>query len=169
MSFRSAARLPRGLRPGALRSPRRHAARARAGAAANSIERLNLGALAAVVALHAAARHSLPSSVGGDGWTAILVVATLLVARVAWRTRGQAWTHLVIAAIVLVSVYESLGPLVAAIGPAPCDRWILAVEEALTRGRWPPLTPAPLPSWIIDAFSVAYIAYFALPVALPAA
>jgi len=134
-----------------------------------SIERLNLGALAIVVALHAAARSRLPPSVSGEAWFAVLLMATILVARVAWRTRAEAWTHLITATVVLVSVYESLGPIIAAIGPAPRDRWILAAEATLTRGRWPPLTPAPLPSWIIDVFSVAYIVYFALPVVLLAA
>jgi len=63
-------------------------------------------------------------------------------------------------------MYESLGPIIAAIGPPPRDGWILAMEKALTRGRWPPLAPAPLPSWIVDAFSLAYVVYFALPVIL---
>ena len=134
-----------------------------------SIERLNLGALVAVAALHAAARSRLPSPVSSEAWFAVLLIATILVARVAWLTRAQAWTHLITATFVLVSVYESLGAIIAAVGPAPSDRWILAVEATLTRGRWPPLTPLSLPSWIIDAFSVAYIVYFALPVVLLAA
>jgi membrane-associated phospholipid phosphatase len=136
----------------------------RAGAAVMSIERLNLGALAAVVALHAAAGSRLPPSASRDAWLLVLLITTIVVARIAWRTRAEAWTHLITATAVLVSVYESLGPIIAAIGPAPRDRWIVAVEATLTRGRWPPLLPAPLPSWIIDAFSVAYIVYFALPV-----
>jgi membrane-associated phospholipid phosphatase len=131
-----------------------------------SLERLNLVALAAVVALHAAARNRLPGAASSDAWFAVLMMATVLVARVPWRTRVEAWTHLITATVVLVSVYESLGPIIAAIGPAPRDRWILAVEETLARGRWPPLMSAPLPSWIIDAFSVAYIVYFALPLVL---
>lgn len=55
-----------------------------------------------------------------------------------------------VAALVVVSVYESLGAVVAGLGPAPRDRAILTAEAALSHGRWPPLWPAPLPPSLCD-------------------
>ena len=91
------------------------------------------------------------------------------IARVGWDTRTGASVRLIAAGVVLVSVYESLGPIISAIGPPPRDRWILAVERTLFRGSIPPLGPAHLPPAIVDAFSIVYVLYFALPVILLAA
>jgi len=63
----------------------------------------------------------------------------------------------------LVAVYESLGPIIADVGPKPRDRWLIAAETAITRGRWPPLSPLDLPAFAVDLFSVAYVVYFAMP------
>jgi membrane-associated phospholipid phosphatase len=71
--------------------------------------------------------------------------------------------------LVLVAVYESLGAVITAIGSPMRDRWLIALDTALTGGRWPPLTPLALPPAVVDMFSVAYIVYFALPVVLIAA
>jgi len=90
-------------------------------------------------------------------------------ARVGWGTRTGASVRLIAAGVVLVSVYESLGSIIDGIGPPPRDRWILAVERTLFRESIPPLAPVHLPPWIVDAFSVAYVVYFALPVILLAA
>jgi membrane-associated phospholipid phosphatase len=83
-----------------------------------------------------------------------------------WQTRRQASRRLLVAGVVLLTVYESLGTIIAAIGQPSRDRWILAAERWLFRGSMPPLAPTHLPSWIIDAFSIVYVVYFALPVIL---
>jgi membrane-associated phospholipid phosphatase len=70
------------------------------------------------------------------------------------------------ATAVTIAVYESLGAIIAAAGRAPRDSWILAAEQTLTRGCWPPLAPLALPPAVVDLFSVAYVMYFALPVVL---
>jgi len=83
-----------------------------------------------------------------------------------WRTRRDAWTSLIASFGLLILVYESLGTIITATGEPPRDGWILAVEQWLFRGSMPPLAPAPLPPWIVDAFSIVYVVYFALPAVL---
>jgi membrane-associated phospholipid phosphatase len=82
-----------------------------------------------------------------------------------WRTRRQASVRLVVAGIVLLSVYESVGAIISAIGAPLRDRWVVAVERRLFPSM-PPLAPTNLPPAVVDAFSIAYAAYFALPVIL---
>jgi membrane-associated phospholipid phosphatase len=86
--------------------------------------------------------------------------------REGWRTPAQASLRLIAAGVVLLTVYESLGTIIAAIGQPPRDRWILAAERWLFRGSMPPLAPLHLPAWIVDAFSIVYVVYFALPLML---
>ncbi len=83
-----------------------------------------------------------------------------------WRTRRQASLRIAVAGALLLTVYESLGTIIAAIGQPLRDRWILAAERWLFRGSMPPLAPVRLPPWIIDAFSIVYVVYFVLPVML---
>ena len=86
--------------------------------------------------------------------------------REGWRTPAQASLRLIAAGVALLTVYESLGTIIAAIGQPPRDRWILAAERCLFGGAMPPLAPMHLPAWIVDAFSIVYVVYFALPVVL---
>jgi membrane-associated phospholipid phosphatase len=83
-----------------------------------------------------------------------------------WRTPRQASLRLVAAGAVLLTVYESLGTIIAATGQPPRDRWILAAERWLFRGALPPLAPLHLAPWVVDAFSIVYVVYFALPAML---
>ena len=55
-----------------------------------------------------------------------------MIAREGWQTRGEAALRLVAAGVVLLTVYESLGTIIAAIGQPPRDRWILAAERWLS-------------------------------------
>ena len=88
------------------------------------------------------------------------------VEREGWRTPAQASLQLIAAGVVLVTVYESLGTIIAVTGQPARDQWILAAERWLFRGSMPPLAPMHLPAWIVDAFSILYVVYFALPVIL---
>jgi membrane-associated phospholipid phosphatase len=126
-----------------------------------TIECLNLGALIAMMLASAAARRLTPTCVALEVWFGLLIGLTMLSGRRASR-RGVCFA-LAVAAVVVVSVYASLGAVIATLGPPPRDRLVLAVEALLTRGRWPPLSPLPLPAWAIDGFSVAYVLYFVLP------
>jgi membrane-associated phospholipid phosphatase len=65
-----------------------------------------------------------------------------------------------------LSIYESLGLVIDAIGPPLQDPWILASERLVTRGRLPPLAVVMLSPWASDLLSVAYVTYFVLPVSL---
>ena len=126
-----------------------------------TLERLNLGALIAMMLASAAARPLTPACIALELWFALLIGLTMLCGERASR-RGVC-VGLAVATVVVVSVYASLGAVIATLGAPPRDRLILAVEALLTRGRWAPLSPVPLPSWAIDAFSVAYVLYFGLP------
>ncbi|HEV3140466.1 MAG TPA: hypothetical protein VGY57_08130, partial [Vicinamibacterales bacterium] len=72
-------------------------------------------------------------------------------------------------ALLLVSVYESVGRLSTRLGVPVCDRALIGVERVITGGRLPLVSPALLPSWCVDVFSLAYLSYFALPLILIAA
>ena len=73
--------------------------------------------------------------------------------------------RLVVAGVVLLSVYESVGAIITAVGAPPRDEWIIAVERTIFPSM-PPLVPLRLPPEVVDAFSIVYVAYFALPVVL---
>jgi membrane-associated phospholipid phosphatase len=94
-----------------------------------------------------------------------LAVATAVLPRVADR-RAVAWMRMILQGVALLSVYESLGLVIDAIGPQLQDPWILACERLVTRGHLPPLAVVMLPPWASDLLSLAYVTYFVLPVSL---
>ena len=131
------------------------------------IARLNLGALLVVMVLTALARGDSLAGARMECWLAALVALTMLAARGGRSPRPPgAALEFGVATAVVVSIYESLGAIITALGPAPRDRWVIDAERLLTRGRWPPLAPVSWPSWTFDALSAAYVAYFLLPCAL---
>jgi membrane-associated phospholipid phosphatase len=130
------------------------------------VEQLDLLVLAVMMTVFVVGWSQLRSPVGVAAWFAGLFALTAVLPRLTCRWRPREWIRVVVPAVVLLSVYESLGPVIAALGPPPRDAWVIAIERWATGGGWPPLAPLALPSFVVDASSVAYVAYFGLPVVL---
>lgn len=150
------------------RSPRRRDRRPAPLPAVSLVERLNLAALGAVAVLDLVAHRNLGGAHATTLLCALLAVATVIVARLPWTSRRAAAIHFVAATAVLVFVYESLGPIIAAVGPPPRDSWMIGAERALSGGMLPLPAPPRLPTAVVDAFTVAYAVYFALPLVVAA-
>jgi hypothetical protein len=140
----------------------------RRGAETTGAERLNVVVLAMMTAVFVAGRRQIPAAAVLACWFAGLTIATAILPRVAdqWAV---AWMRLILQAVALVSVYESLGLVIAAIGARLRDPWVLACERLVTGGHLPPLAAVSLPPWLSDFISLAYVTYFVLPVSLIAA
>lgn len=80
--------------------------------------------------------------------------------------RTGEWLRFLIAGVVLISVYESLGGIIHALGAPLQDAAVIAADRMLTGGRVPPLAIWPWPAPVVDAFAAAYVAFFVLPIAL---
>jgi hypothetical protein len=131
-----------------------------------AIERLDLLVLAVMMAVFVGGRSQLRTPVGVAVWFAGLFALTAVLPRLTHRWRRGEWIRVIVPAVVLLSVYESLGPVIAALGPPPRDGWVIAIERWVTGGGLPPLTPVALPVLAVDALSAAYVVYFGLPVVL---
>ena len=130
------------------------------------VTRLNLLALGVVIATLVAAPQATPARVPFALWLAGLFALTAILPEISERCRWRHWLLTVLALTVVVSVYESLGRLIAACGPSPRDGWILAFERSTLGDALPPLTPIAMPPWLVDALSLAYASYFMLPLLL---
>ena len=130
------------------------------------VEHLDLLVLAVMMAVFVVGRSQLRTPIGVVAWFAGLVALTAVLPRMTHRWPPGAWIRVIVTAVVLLSVYESLGPVIAAFGPPPRDGWVIAIERWVTGGRLPPLAPLPLPAFAVDVLSAAYVAYFGLPVVL---
>jgi len=97
-------------------------------------------------------------------WFAILMALTLAVPGLVAKL-GE-WVRFVTAGLVLLSVYEALGGIIDALGAPLQDALAMSADRWLTHGHIPPLTIWPLPAAVVDAFAVAYAAYFTLPIVL---
>jgi len=82
---------------------------------------------------------------------------------------SRLWIPLALQALLLASVYEAVGRVVPRLGLPLRDGVLVAAERIATRGALPFVAPTALPAWGFDAFSAAYVSYFALPVVLIAA
>jgi membrane-associated phospholipid phosphatase len=116
-------------------------------------------------AVFVAAGRQIPAARGLACGFAGLAAATAVLPRVAdrWAVAGM---RMLLQGVALLSIYESLGLVIDAIGPQPLDSWILACERLVTRGHLPPLAVVMLPAWASDLLSMAYVTYFVLPVSL---
>ena len=130
------------------------------------VEHLDLLVLAVMLTVFVVGGSQLRTPVEVIAWFAGLFALTALLPRMTHGWPSGAWIRLIVPGVVLLSVYDSLGPVIAALGPPPRDAWVIAVERWVTGGGWPPLAPPPLPSFVVDVSSVAYVAYFWLPVVL---
>jgi NADH:ubiquinone oxidoreductase subunit 6 (subunit J) len=130
------------------------------------VEHLDLPVLAVMMTVFVVGRNQLPTPVGVAAWFAGLFALTAVLPRITHRWPSGAWIRLIVPGVVLLSVYESLGPVIAALGPPPRDAWLITIEQWVMGGRLLPLTLLPLPAFAFDALSVAYVAYFGLPVVL---
>jgi membrane-associated phospholipid phosphatase len=130
-----------------------------------SIERLNRAVLLAMLGLTLLTQRGAAFFVMSCGFAALYgLAASSRLAHVRESVLGRGvW---LVPLIVLLSVYESLGRLIAATGIPLRDSVVLGVEYAVTGAVLPPLADWHLPAAVVDAFSLAYLGYFALPVAL---
>jgi membrane-associated phospholipid phosphatase len=127
-------------------------------------EHLDLFVLAVMLTVFALGLGSLRAHTLAAGWFAGLFALTAALPQVTRRWPSTAWIRWIVPGVVLVSVYESLGPVIAALGPPLRDGWVLAIERWVTGGRLPPLAPLRLSALAGDVLSAAYVAYFGLPV-----
>jgi hypothetical protein len=130
-----------------------------------SIERLNRAVLLAMLGLTLLTQRGAALFVMSSGFAALYgLTASSRPAHVRESLLGRgAW---LVPLIVLLSVYESLGRLIAGTGMPLRDSAVLVVEYAVTRAALPPLADWHFTAVVVDAFSLAYLSYFALPVAL---
>jgi hypothetical protein len=130
------------------------------------VEHLDLLVLAVMMTVFVVGRSQLRTPVGVAAWFAGLFAITAALPLMTHGRPACAWIRWIVPGVVLLSVYESLGPVIARFGPPARDGWMIAFERWITAGRLPPLAPLPLPALAVDASSVAYVAYFGLPVVL---
>jgi membrane-associated phospholipid phosphatase len=129
------------------------------------VERLNVVVLTIMSAVVIAARRQIPAAGGLACGFAGLAMATAILPRVADRW-AVAKMRMILQGVALLSIYESLGLVINAIGSPHRDPWILVCERLVTRGHLPPLAVVMLPPWASDLLSLAYVTYFVLPVSL---
>jgi len=97
-------------------------------------------------------------------WFGLLLVLTLVVRWMPVRVVEMA-RH-AIAGAVLLSIYETLGPVIRVLGAPLRDGAAVAADRWLTHGLVPPLGVWPMPAALVDVFAIAYAAYWVLPLAL---
>jgi membrane-associated phospholipid phosphatase len=136
------------------------------GADMNAVERLGVFVLGAVIAVTVASPGVATDPTARVAWLAALLVATPAAAHAASRWRTAVWLRHGLPAVVLISVYEAIGAVIDGLGVPPRESWVIGLEQAITGGRLPPLSPFALPVAMVDALSLAYAAYFVLPIVL---
>jgi hypothetical protein len=99
-------------------------------------------------------------------WFVMLFVAAALLPLALARGPRAEPIRLLLSIVVLLTVYESLGHVIATLGVPLQDGRVIALERWLTGGRLPPLALWVLPSSLADGLSAAYLAYFGVPIAL---
>jgi membrane-associated phospholipid phosphatase len=130
------------------------------------VEWLDLVVLTVMTAVFGAGRESIPAAMPLAGAFVVLSGLTAALALGEHHSARVEWIRAGLPGIVLLAVYGSMSRVIAAAGSPPRDVWIIAIERSLTGGGLPPLTPLALPPLVLDALSLAYLAYFALPVLL---
>ena len=133
------------------------------------VERLNLAVLAILVFVFGGAGGGTAANAGLTMWLAGLLVLTVMAPRALKDQPSADVVRLWLPLVVLVSVYESIGPVIAIAGAPPRDGWVILLERLTTGGVLPPLRPMAIAPIIVDLLSLAYAAYFILPIALLAA
>jgi hypothetical protein len=93
------------------------------------VERLQVVVLAMMTAVFVAGRRQIPAAGVVACWFAGLAIATAILPRVAGRW-AVAWMRLILQGVALVSVYESLGLVITAIGARLRDPRVLACEAS---------------------------------------
>ena len=131
-----------------------------------AVERLNLVVLGIMTSVLVAGWDRLGIPIALVAWFVFLFGAAAVLPLAAARWPKVAGIRLVLPIVVLLSVYESLGRVIAGLGAPLRDGWVIAAERWVTGGRLPPLAPWMLPSYVADALSAAYVAYFGVPIAL---
>lgn len=129
-------------------------------------ERLDLLIVAVIIGGLAVTAARVPGAIVLMGWFSLLGGLTVLLPSMAARLPLAGGLRWIVPGVVLLSVYESLGRVIVAVGPPARDAWVLAVERQLTRGRLPPLRALSLSPLVSDLLSLAYLLYFLVPVAL---
>jgi membrane-associated phospholipid phosphatase len=99
--------------------------------------------------------------------TALLGAAIVFVA--AWSRRSQRArvVHDFLPAVAIIAIFELLGPVIAQVNPARWDTTFAALDARLF-GRLPSAWFGALgrPPWLTDLASVAYFAYYLVPVVI---
>jgi hypothetical protein len=128
-----------------------------------AVERLQIAALCAVIALMVGLPHATASAARGDRMTLLAAELGVALLALAAAPRLRIWIRGMLAAAIVISIYESIGMLIAGTGAPARAAWIIHAERLITGGWLPPLAPWRLPSPVVDALSVAYVLYFFLP------
>jgi len=127
-------------------------------------DRVALAYLAALAAL-AIARHPEPVPL----LARCAALALLIVVAARWRTWSTATrvAHDFLPIATVVCVFEWTGPVIAATNPRRWDAALAAADRALF-GALPEQWFGVLgrPWWLTDAASIAYVGYYAMPVAI---
>jgi membrane-associated phospholipid phosphatase len=133
---------------------------------ATRTQQLTVFALVTTIGLVLVVRGSTHMSPALVGWLAALCGMAAALARTKTRSRLVSWMRWILPAAALISIYELLGHVIAGLGVPARDQWVLNIERVFTRGRLPPLGWWAPPSLVVDGLSIAYAAYFVLPIIL---
>jgi len=111
------------------------------------------------------ARHPAPGPLLAA--MAALAAVTALGAAGARHAAAVGLAHDFLPVVTTIAIFELLGPIIPAVNAARWDETFAALDRRLfdgLRAAW--LGVLGRPAWLTDATSVAYVAYYLLPVAL---
>lgn len=131
------------------------------------VDRLLLAALAALGAV-AIAFHPRP----GPPLLLFAVLALFLsgCAALAASSRAAAFLHDFAPLLVVVGIFEAVGELVAATNPRRWDGYFAALDARIFGALLPAWHGAlGRPAWLTDLLSLAYVSYYAVPLAMAVA
>jgi membrane-associated phospholipid phosphatase len=115
------------------------------------------GALLATLALH-------PSPLVPASLLLLQGLGVVVVARWSARTTRARWVHAFFPILIVIGLFETLGPIIAAANPARLDLILARLDARIFGslvGAWRDALGRP--SWLTDLASIAYVSFYPFP------